>query len=63
MPQTDEAPAQFGERSGTARGPGAPAAVKPGPEAPDSASRNHGNEKRIKKLEQQVSQLLQKVGH
>ncbi|XP_062381725.1 leucine-rich repeat and coiled-coil domain-containing protein 1 [Sardina pilchardus] len=59
--QTDEVPAQFGQRNGTARGPRAPAAVKPGPVTPISASRNHGNEQRIKKLEQQVSQLLQKV--
>ncbi|KAG5285397.1 hypothetical protein AALO_G00002920 [Alosa alosa] len=59
--QTDEVPAQFGERNEPARGPRAPAAVKSGPVTPSSASRNHGNEQRIKKLEQQVSQLLQKV--
>ncbi|KAL2097658.1 hypothetical protein ACEWY4_006865 [Coilia grayii] len=57
-PQTDEIPAPIEDRSGTARGVGAPVSGKPGPATPDS--RNHSNEQRIKKLEQQISQLFQK---
>ncbi|XP_031418909.1 leucine-rich repeat and coiled-coil domain-containing protein 1 [Clupea harengus] len=60
-PQTDDVLAQFGNKTGPGRGPGAPAAVKPGPTTTHSASRNHINEQRIKKLEQQVSHLFQKV--